>query len=290
MSFEAYFEAGRTLVDQALAKRTAERWVGIPDRLLAAMRYSLEAGGKRLRPVLALAAADSVGADPLPEATFDYACALELMHTYSLIHDDLPAMDDDDLRRGKPTSHKVFGEAVAILAGDALLTEAFAFCANAGPAGAALCLELALGGGAHGMVGGQVLDLGLTSAASVSEIERSHLGKTGALFGAAAAGGGIAAGASVVEVERLRSYGRLTGLAFQAADDLLDVVGDPAARGKRSGGDAALGKPTMVSQLGIEGARARALEYGAQAERAATLLPRPAHLIDLAHFAAERAR
>jgi geranylgeranyl diphosphate synthase type II len=291
LTFEQYFEAKRALVERALAERIATRWRGVPERLLAAMRYSLDAGGKRLRPVLALAAAESVSVNPLSDAAIDYACALELVHTYSLIHDDLPAMDDDDLRRGKPTSHKVFGEALAILAGDALLTESFAFCANAGGAvGAALCRELALGAGAHGMVGGQLLDLELASSAELSEVERSHLGKTGALFGAATAGGGIAAGAGEADVERLRSYGRLTGLAFQAADDLLDVVGDPQARGKRSGGDAALGKATMVSLLGVDGARAHALECEAQAEKVAALLPHPERLIELARFAAQRAR
>jgi geranylgeranyl diphosphate synthase type II len=291
LSFGEYLEARRALVEQALAERTAHRWRGVPERLLAAMRYSLEAGGKRLRPVLAIAAAESVGAIPVPDDVLDFACALELVHTYSLIHDDLPAMDDDDLRRGKPTSHKVFGEALAILAGDALLTESFAFCAAAGGSvGAALCRELALGAGAHGMVGGQLLDLELGSGAQLSDVEKSHLAKTGALFGAAAAGGGIAARATEGDVERLRSYGRLTGLAFQAADDLLDVIGDPGARGKRSGGDASLGKPTMVTLLGIDGARAHAQECAARAERIAASLPHPEHLLALARHSAERAK
>jgi geranylgeranyl diphosphate synthase type II len=290
LSFGEYLETRRQLVEQALAERTASRWRGVPERLLGAMRYSLDAGGKRLRPVLALAAAEAVGAEG-PAAVLDYACALELVHTYSLIHDDLPAMDNDDLRRGKPTSHKVFGEALAILAGDALLTEAFAFGAAAGgPAGAALCRELALGAGAHGMVGGQLLDLELPPGAQLSDIERSHLCKTGALFGAAAAGGGIAGGASDAEVERLRGYGRLTGLAFQAADDLLDVIGDPEARGKRSGGDAASGKPTMVSLLGVDGARLHARHCAERAESMVAALPHPERLLELAHHAAERAK
>jgi len=200
-------------------------------------------------------------------------------------------MDDDDLRRGKPTSHKVFGEALAILAGDALLTEAFAFCASVGGSvGAALCRELAAGAGAQGMVGGQLLDIALLPSATLADVERAHLGKTGGLMGAAAAGGGIAAGASDTDVARLRRFGQLTGLAFQAADDLLDVVGDPAARGKRRGGDAAQGKVTQVSLLGVEGARARALAYAAQAEELAAPLPQPERLLQLARYAAARAR
>jgi geranylgeranyl diphosphate synthase, type II len=291
LTFEQYFAAQQAVVERALTERVFARWGEVPDQLRTAMRYSLESGGKRLRPVLVLAAAEAFAPASPPQAAIDYACAVELVHTFSLIHDDLPAMDDDDLRRGKPTSHKVFGEGMAILAGDGLLSEAFALCgAVEGSAGAALCRELAAGVGASGMVGGQVLDMALPASADIAELERSHLSKTGALMGASAAGGAIVAGAQSSEVERLRSFGRLMGLAFQAADDLLDEVGDPGVRGKRRGGDAAKGKVTVVSLLGLDGARARALEHAAQAERIAGSVPHPERLIQLARFAASRAR
>jgi geranylgeranyl diphosphate synthase type II len=292
LSFERYLEAHQGLIEQALRERAFARWSAVPARLAEAMRYSVEGGGKRLRPVVVLAAAEAVRPGvPVPSAALDYACAVELVHTFSLIHDDLPAMDDDDLRRGKPTSHKVFGEALAILAGDALLSEAFALCgAVQGTTGAALCRELAAGAGAAGMVGGQVRDMALQPSATLEDLERSHLDKTGALIGASAAGGAVAAGAGETQVGELRAFGRVMGLAFQAADDLLDVVGDPALRGKRRGGDAAMGKPTVVSLLGIDGARARAFAHAEEAERLAGSLPNPERLVQLARFAAARVR
>jgi len=286
-----YLTERRALVEAALLARAEQRWAGVPARLSEAMRYSLFAGGKRLRPILALAAAEAVGGRPLG-AALEFACALEMVHTYSLIHDDLPCMDDDDLRRGRPTSHKVFGEGLAILAGDGLLTEAFGFVAEiGGSVGAALARELALGAGAAGMVGGQLLDLDATDSeetVGAAQVERIHRGKTAALIGASTAGGGVAAEASPAAVAVLREYGIALGLAFQAADDWLDVEASEEARGKRSGGDAELKKATLVSELGVEGAKQRAREHSDRAAGLVESLPKPEWLVALARYAIER--
>ena len=292
MSLQAYLDQRRGVVEAALLARAEARWACVPARLAEAMRYSLFAGGKRLRPILALASAEALGERPVGPV-LEFACAIELLHTYSLIHDDLPCMDDDDLRRGRPTSHKVFGEGLAVLAGDALLTEAFGFVAGlerslAGP----LAAELARGAGAVGMVGGQWLDLEATGAAApvgAPQVERIHASKTAALIAAAAAGGAVAARAAPAVVDRLRAYGTALGLAFQAADDWLDVEASAELRGKRQGGDAALHKATLVTELGVEGAKRRAVEH---AERAVALvgdLADPQWLKALAHYAVERA-
>ncbi len=227
-----------------------------PPELLAAMEYSLLAGGKRLRPALVMAARRlfDTGLDPMPAAA-----ALELIHTYSLIHDDLPAMDDDDLRRGRPTSHKRFGEALAILAGDALLTEAFGLVARAYAGvdpgrGLALTAELARAAGAAGMVGGQVLDMA-GEARDQPALERLQRMKTGALMTAAVRCGGLLGGADAGALAALTAYGRQIGLAFQVADDVLDVVGDRAALGKSTGKDAVQDKCTYPALLGLEPAR-----------------------------------
>ena len=260
MTAEAYLESRRAAIEPELSRRLAEALRPVPPRLAEAMRYGVLGGGKRLRPALVLAAAEAVGHAPAPPSAFQFGGALELVHCYSLIHDDLPAMDDDDLRRGRPTVHRAFDEAAAILAGDALLTEAFVWTASVPDLGAALTRELAIAAGATGMVGGQALDIEATGRGAIpaDAVERIHEGKTSALFAAAAAGGALCGGAAEGWVERLRRYGRALGLAFQAADDLLDVEGDPAARGKRSGGDAELSKATLVASLGVEGTRARA--------------------------------
>jgi len=262
----------------------------VPERLRDAMRYSLFAGGKRLRPILALAAAEAVGGEPRGPA-LELACAVELIHTYSLIHDDLPAMDDDDLRRGRPTSHKVFGEAVAILAGDALLTEAFRFVAEApAPLAGRLAAELALGAGAAGMVGGQALDIEATGAGAVTveRVEAIHLRKTARLLAAAAAGGAAAAGAAREVVDRVRDYGLALGLAFQAADDWLDLEATVEIRGKQQGGDVALDKATLVAALGVAGAKRWAAEQVDRAEALVAELPAPARLRELARYAIAR--
>lgn len=229
-------------------------------RLSEALRYSVEAGGKRLRPALALAASRALGG---PDArVLPFAGALELVHTYSLIHDDLPAMDDDDLRRGKPTSHVVFGEALAILAGDALHSLAFeSLLAGTADAGLArdLALLLARAAGTAGMVGGQAEDLAAEhQAPDAARLERIHRGKTAALIAAAAEGGARAAGADAATLAAFRAYGVHVGLSFQAADDILDVTGTPESLGKTPGKDRRGEKMTYVALEGLEGARARA--------------------------------
>jgi geranylgeranyl diphosphate synthase type II len=232
-----------------------------PARLAAAMRYSTLAGGKRLRPVVCLLAADACGGDR--KVALPAACALELVHTYSLIHDDLPAMDDDDLRRGRPTCHKAFDEATAVLAGDGLLTLAFEIIArDVRPAEAAAgCVRaLAEAAGPSGMVGGQMADLLAEQHTDVSlaGLEAIHRRKTGALLRAALRMGAITAGAPAKMREALDAYGDAVGLAFQIVDDLLDVQGDEARLGKRVRKDSRQGKWTYPGLLGVDGSRAKA--------------------------------
>ena len=226
-----------------------------PKVLGEAMRYSLLGGGKRLRPLLALAAAEAVGGQA--REALPLALAVEMIHAYSLIHDDLPAMDDDDLRRGRPTCHKVFGEGTAILAGDALLTLAFSNLAGPdGPAAGRLAQAsawLARGAGAGGMVGGQIMDLALerrAELASAGEVRAMERLKTGALMAAALAGGACLAGGGPADLNRLWRMGLDLGLAFQIRDDLLNLSGDPALTGKAVGSDAARGKATLPAILG----------------------------------------
>ena len=262
-SLEAYLEAQQQRVEAAL-DRYLPTPGAYPPTLSEAMRYSVFAGGKRVRPILLLAAAGAVGGDG--EAVLPAACAMEFVHTYSLIHDDLPAMDDDDYRRGQPTSHKVFGEAVAILAGDALLT--YAFEVMAGPDLAnrfapAVLLEathcLARAAGFSGMVGGQVVDMASEGrTVPLDVLEYIHRHKTAALLEAAVAIGGLLGGGSAPQLAALKHYGRATGLAFQIADDVLDVEGDSATLGKRIGQDEKHGKATYPALLGMEASRQHA--------------------------------
>jgi geranylgeranyl diphosphate synthase type II len=231
-------------------------------RLAEAARYSLEAGGKRVRPVLCMLASEAVGGTA--EQALPGALALEYIHTYSLIHDDLPAMDDDDLRRGRPTNHKVFGEGHAILAGDALLTEAFGVLAAADldPIRRAEALVLlAEGAGWRGMAGGQALDLEgeRLDSYDLEHLQRIHRLKTGALLRASLEIGAVLGGASPADRLALRAYGEAIGLAFQIQDDILDATASDADLGKRAGKDAAKGKITYPSLLGLAGAR-QALE------------------------------
>ena len=260
MAYPRKLEALRERFDKALEKHFAS--LDGPESLREAMAYSLFAGGKRIRPVMLLAAhqmvqgRDGEGIDPEPAA-----CSIEFIHTYSLIHDDLPAMDDDDLRRGRPTSHKRFGEAMAVLAGDALLTEAFGLMArkyanDRTEAGLGALAELAAAAGASGMVGGQVLDIRLTGQElTQADLERIHRMKTGALLVSAVRCGGILAGADGPTLAALTLYGQQAGLAFQVADDVLDVIGDRARLGKSIGKDEAQGKTTYAALMGLEGAR-----------------------------------
>lgn len=239
---------------------------GIPQGLLEAMEYSLLAGGKRLRPVLCMTAAGVMGLDG--RTVLPFAAGIECIHTYSLIHDDLPAMDDDDLRRGKPSNHKMFGEATAILAGDGLLTEAFALMgtvAETVPADRVVraMTEMAVAAGSGGMVGGQHLDMDYTARTGVSydELRAMHAMKTGALIRAACVSGAVLAGADGDDVRRLRVYGESIGAAFQIVDDILDEVGDEAQLGKPVGSDVAQGKTTYPSLLGIARSREVAQEH-----------------------------
>lgn len=254
MSFEERLQEDLELIEGFL-KHCFDNCPSRAD-LYDAMRYSLLAGGKRLRPILTLETCRMCGGSV--EAAIPFACAVEMVHTYSIIHDDLPCMDDDDLRRGLPTNHKVFGEAVAVLAGDGLLTAAFELIAEYGAAlgaGPALelcgCLAHAAGGG--GMVGGQVLDIaGEDRTLSVSEVEELQSLKTGALITAAAEMGAIIAGAGAEARSAVRRYGEHLGRAFQVRDDILDVEGDEAVLGKSVGSDAKCGKNTFVSLKGVE--------------------------------------
>jgi geranylgeranyl diphosphate synthase type II len=228
------------------------------NRLDEAMRYSLMAGGKRIRPALCLAASEAVGGHTL--AALPVACALEMIHTYSLIHDDLPAMDDDDMRRGRPTCHVAFDEATAILAGDALLTLAFEIIAsmNSCPPGvaAAVLREVAAAAGRRGMVAGQMLDMQSEGRRlSLGELEELHGLKTGAMMEAALVCGAMVGGGSPLQTTALRSYGKAVGLAFQVVDDILNVEGDPAVLGKAVGTDRLRKKNSYPVLMGLDRSR-----------------------------------
>jgi geranylgeranyl diphosphate synthase type II len=265
LDLSAYLRERTDLVDAAL-----ERWLpgkdALPPRLHEAMRYSVFAGGKRLRPVLIIASCEAVGGEY--QQVLHAACAMEMIHTYSLIHDDLPAMDDDDFRRGRPTNHKVYGEANAILAGDALLTEAFRLLADpeanhgVAPGVTLRVIEtVARCAGSHGMVGGQVVDMESEGKAiDFATLQYIHTRKTGALFLASIQAGAWLGGGSDEQVTALTRYGETAGLAFQIADDILDIIGDQAQTGKDVGSDLARGKATYPALLGLSEARRRADE------------------------------
>ncbi len=237
--------------------------IDLPLSLREAMEYSLLAGGKRVRPVLCLSTAKLCGI--LQNDVMPFAASIELIHSYSLIHDDLPAMDDDDLRRGKPSSHIQFGEAMAILAGDALLTEAFSFMcmAKCAPEHVLSAISyLSSAAGAAGMVGGQVLDMQYTGKQGVTltELKQMHSKKTGALLKASCVCGGILAGADKKVINALENYGAALGTAFQIADDILDITADTKTLGKPAGSDEAQGKNTYPSLVGLEQSRVLAEE------------------------------
>lgn len=260
---DAAADATESALDALLAPAPLAGEIVRPARLLEAMRYSSLGGGKRLRPFLVIESARLFGV--VGESALRTACALEMIHCYSLAHDDLPAMDDDDLRRGRPTTHKAFDEATAILAGDGLLTYAFDVVADpkthpdAGVR-AALVLALARAAGLGGMVGGQALDLAAETAATPLTLEETlqmQAMKTGALLRFAVDAGGILGGASVSQAHALTRYGEALGAAFQIADDILDAEGDSVALGKRAGKDAERGKATLIGLLGLDAARER---------------------------------
>jgi geranylgeranyl diphosphate synthase type II len=287
---------------------SSEEFGDCPARLREAIRYSLLAPGKRLRPMLVLMAAKACGCDPsrLMSVAAPAACAVEMIHAYSLIHDDLPAMDDDDLRRGRPTSHKAFDEATAILAGDALLTRAFEIVAEGihpPEAAARCCRELAKAAGACHLVGGQADDLsaertekagrseknGALNAGDYERLISIHRRKTGAMIEVSLRLGGIVAGAGEAQLAALSTYGRDMGLAFQIIDDLLDYAGDEKSLGKRARKDSARGKLTFPAVLGAEASGAKARELIAAARAALKTEQLAASELDsLAQYVLER--
>ena len=269
---DAYLKAGKKVIDDAL-----ERYLpgedNFPPLIFKAMRYSLFAGGKRIRPVLCLAAVEALGANELCPSVLPVACALEMIHTYSLIHDDLPAMDDDDCRRGIQTSHRVFGEDIAILAGDALLTEAFSLMSRKElmegiPPDRILAVirEIAVAAGCLGMIGGQVADVRSEATSVDAEtLYFIHTRKTGAMILASVKAGALLAGAGQKNLDALSTYGRNIGLAFQIVDDILNVEGDRLITGKSTGSDVSRGKVTFPAVFGLEESRRRAGELVEQA-------------------------
>lgn len=287
-AFSPRFEA-------AFSDRLEAALAGAPDRLQSAIRHGALAGGKRIRPFLLCRAASLFGISET--VALPAACAIECIHCYSLVHDDLPAMDNDSLRRGKPTVHVAFDEATAILAGDTLLTLAFECLADCSPS-APLTRALARASGGAGMAGGQMLDLAAegrfgaagkaTSEASIRQIQAM---KTGALITAACEMGGLVGKADDASIEALRAYGAHVGLAFQIADDLLDAEGDTRAVGKAVGKDAGAGKATFVALRGADGTRALLRETVAAAHHALKTLPGDTSVLaDLAVYIAERDR
>jgi geranylgeranyl diphosphate synthase type II len=290
----AYQSSCQSRVDTALVNLLSSPRPEL-QRLYAAMRYSLFNGGKRIRPLLAYAACEALGG--APEQANAAACAVELIHAYSLVHDDLPAMDDDDLRRGQPTTHKAFDEACAILAGDGLQTLAFEVLADAthNPLNAELRLSmlsaLARAAGPAGMVGGQAIDLGsVGQALDQNALETMHRHKTGALIEASVQLGALASGqADEHALKALHTYARAIGLAFQVQDDILDVESDTATLGKTQGKDQAHDKPTYPALLGLDAAKAYALELRDQALHALRPFDQAAEpLRDLARYIVER--
>ncbi|SDO84487.1 polyprenyl synthetase family protein [Desulforhopalus singaporensis] len=266
MEIKTYLSERKQIVDQALQEMMLTPEGPFADHI-EAMRYSLFVGGKRVRPILCLAAAEAVGVADQQADLLPVACALECIHTYSLIHDDLPAMDDDDLRRGKPTNHTIFGEAAAILAGDGLLTWAFDLLSDTTqgniPAETRLAIikKIATASGPLGMVGGQALDIATeNSEYPFSTLQTIHRHKTGALITCSVEVGALGAGASNRQLQQLKTFGDNIGLAFQIVDDLLDETSTTEQLGKAAGADASRGKATYPAYFGIEQTRVKAKE------------------------------
>jgi len=270
MDLKSYLTSRTKLIDRAL-DRFLPRATVKPGTIHKAMRYSLFAGGKRLRPALTLAAAEACGGDM--EGALPAACAVECIHTYSLIHDDLPCMDDDDLRRGRPTSHKVFGEGVAVLAGDALLTIAFEILAQAAETSRykmpPLIRELAGASGSQWLIGGQVADLeGEGKKISPADLRYIHENKTAALIASSVRLGAMSANATAKQLAHLTDFGQSLGLAFQVIDDILDVTQTSEKLGKSAGKDVAAQKATYPALLGLEKAKKEADRLTARARAA----------------------
>jgi geranylgeranyl diphosphate synthase type II len=295
MNLKTYLKEQSALVDAAL-DRFLPKETDLPHALHRAIRYSVFAGGKRVRPILLLAACRAVGGDT--GRALPAACALEMIHTYSLIHDDLPAMDNDDFRRGNPTSHKVFGEAIAILAGDALLTEAFKLLGDPRHAHGsepsvllAVIHEIATCAGSYGMVGGQVVDMESEGRQDIdlATVQYIHTHKTGALIKASVVAGALLGGASGQQLAAITRYGEAAGLAFQIADDILDIEGTTEEIGKDTGSDQARGKATYPAVMGVASSRDEAHAMMAEALRALEIFGEEAEpLREIARYVVQR--
>ncbi|MBE7414250.1 MAG: polyprenyl synthetase family protein [Deltaproteobacteria bacterium] len=261
MDLNKYFSEKTELINRTL-KELLPGEEEYPQTLHRAMHYSLFAGGKRIRPILVLASAEAAGGEA--SGALNIACAFECIHTYSLIHDDLPAIDNDDLRRGRPTCHKAFGEAAAILAGDALLTAAFDMAARSGGKRSAVTrcvIEMAKAAGSTGMIGGQMIDIESEGREILFPVlEYIHIHKTGELLLAAVKCGAVLGGAKKKELDSLTRFGKSIGLAFQIADDILDVEGSPLEMGKNAGSDEKKGKATYPAAIGLDESKKRASE------------------------------
>lgn len=290
-----YMEQVATWVAAELKLFIPDSW-DVPEQLKQSMQYSLMAGGKRLRPLLVIAAAEALGGSR--EAALPVACAVEMVHTYSLIHDDLPAMDNDDFRRGKPTNHKVYGEAMAILAGDGLLTHAFYNIVQGSrkfgiPAEAALSIveELSMYAGPLGMVGGQVADMaGEQGLTSLEQLRYIHHHKTGDLIVFSLRAGGKVAGATEQQLLALEQYGRAIGLAFQIQDDILDLIGDESKLGKKTQSDVKQQKVTYPYFIGLEQSKNEVDRLTSLAKSVVTdgSIPDPARLLEIADVLLKR--
>ncbi len=301
LAFDEYSAQCRARVQAALALHLGTRDSEFAadaapylQRLFEAMRYSLLNGGKRVRPLLVYASAGAISDHVNTDALDQIACAVEYIHAYSLVHDDLPAMDDDDLRRGNPTCHRQFDEATAILAGDALQTRAFELLAQISQVSAErkiqLILTLASASGARGMVGGQAIDLdAVQKQIDLPHLETMHRLKTGALIRAAVRMGALAAGADAMQLDALDRYAATIGLSFQVQDDILDVTSDTATLGKRQGADIKRDKPTYPALLGLDAARRKTSDLHAEAlEALVEFGARARYLRDLSAFIVER--
>jgi geranylgeranyl diphosphate synthase type II len=294
---QTYLYDRRRLVESALRSAIPSDW-RIPPQLREAVEYSLHAGGKRLRPIFVLAAAESVARDPVTvERAMPFAMAVEMIHTYSLIHDDLPAMDNDDLRRGRPTNHKVYGEAMAILAGDGLLTQAFHTASRSAELGVpadrvlAVIAELSRFAGLPGMVGGQADDmLGEQGITTLEQLENIHLRKTSDLIVFSLRAGGHAAESEDSQLQALGLFGRNVGLAFQIQDDILDLSGDESKLGKPVNSDEKEAKVTYPYLIGLDESRKRVARLTDEAKEAVAGagLGDPQRLLQIADYMAGR--
>ncbi|TKJ31921.1 hypothetical protein CEE39_06700 [bacterium (candidate division B38) B3_B38] len=293
MDIADYLKEKKRVVD-AYLERALPGEDEYPPVIYQAMRYTIFSGGKRLRPILTIAACEALGKDE--ERALPAACAMELIHNYSLIHDDLPFIDDDELRRGKPTAHKVYGSAIALLAGDALLTLGFHQLAAMPPVDGddsrnlLIIKEISEAAGTRGMIGGQVIDLQSEGEkVGVEVLNYIHSAKTGALLTTCLRVGGLLANASSDEMLNLTRYGRSMGLAFQIVDDILDVEGDERLTGKTTGKDAVRGKATYPAVVGMKRSKEMVEELLREAVAAAELLPRKGGMLPpIAHFITKR--